>query len=68
MWPVARRRLDQLNRVRSLGELQVPPDNRLERLAGDRAGQHSVRINEQFRICFRWEDGHAYDVDVTDDH
>jgi proteic killer suppression protein len=48
--------------------LRVPPGNRLERLAGDRAGQHSVRINEQFRICFRWEDGHAYDVEVTDYH
>jgi proteic killer suppression protein len=68
LWPVAQRKLDQLNRVRSLGELRVPPGNRLERLAGDRAGQHSVRINEQFRVCFRWEDGHAYDVEVTDYH
>lgn len=68
LWPVAQRKLDQLNRVRSLGELRVPPGNRLERLAGDRAGQHSVRINEQYRICFRWEDGHAYDVEVTDYH
>jgi proteic killer suppression protein len=68
LWPVARRKLDQLNRVRSLGELRVSSDNRLGRLAGGRAGQHGVRINEQFRICFRWEDGHAYDVEVTDYH
>lgn len=46
----------------------MPPGNRLERLAGDRAGQHSIRINEQYRVCFRWEDGHAYDVEVTDYH
>jgi len=68
LWPVARRKLDQVNRVRSLGEMRIPAGNRLERLVGDRAGQHSVRINEQYRICFRWEDGHAYDVEVTDYH
>jgi proteic killer suppression protein len=68
LWPVAQRKLDQLNRVRNLGELRVPPGNRLERLAADRAGQHSIRIYEQCRICFRWEDGHAYDVEVTDYH
>jgi plasmid maintenance system killer protein len=48
--------------------LQVPPGNRLEQLAGDREGQYSIRINEQWRLCFRWEDGNAYEVEVTDDH
>jgi toxin HigB-1 len=60
--------LDQINRVGSLGELAVPPGNRLERLRGDRAGQHSIRINQQYRICFRWEDGHAFEVEITDYH
>lgn len=68
LWPVVRRKLDQLNRVRHLAELRIPPGNRLERLRGDRAGQHSVRINDQYRICFRWEDGYADDVEVTDYH
>lgn len=68
LWPVARRKLDQLNRVRDLAELRVPPGNRLERLRGDRQGQYSIRINEQYRICFRWEDGHADQVEVTDYH
>jgi proteic killer suppression protein len=68
LWPVARRKLDQLNRVRDLAELRVPPGNRLERLRGDRQGQYSIRINEQYRICFRWEDGHADEVEVTDYH
>lgn len=68
LWPVARRKLDQLNRVRHLTELRMPPGNRLERLRGDRAGQRSIRINDQYRICFRWEDGHADQVEVTDYH
>jgi len=68
LWPVARRKLDQLNRVRDLGELAVPPGNCLERLKGNRAGQHSIRINEQYRICFRWENGYADDVEITDYH
>ena len=68
LWPVARRKLDQLNRVRSLRELAIPPGNRLERLKGDRAGQHSVRINQQFRICFRWKSGYAEEVEITDYH
>jgi proteic killer suppression protein len=68
LWPVARRKLTQLNRVIDLHELNVPPRNRLERLRGDRAGQHSIRINEQYRICFRWENGYADDVEVTDYH
>ncbi|MBI3128331.1 MAG: type II toxin-antitoxin system RelE/ParE family toxin [Candidatus Tectomicrobia bacterium] len=68
LWPVVRRKLTQINRVRSLGELSVPPGNRLERLRGNRAGQHSIRINDQYRVCFRWEDGYAGDVEVTDYH
>jgi len=68
LWPVARRKLTQLNRVRTLAELRIPPGNRLERLTGDRAGEHSIRINEQYRVCFRWEGSYADDVEVTDYH
>lgn len=69
LWPIAWRKLDQLNRVRTLDALRIPPGNRLERLRGDRAGQYSIRINDQYRICFRWEDdGHADQVQVTDYH
>ncbi len=68
LWPVVRRKLDQLNRVKDLPELRIPPGNRLERLRGDREGQHSIRINEQYRICFRWEESDAYEVEVTDYH
>jgi proteic killer suppression protein len=68
VWPVARRKLDQLNRVRDLRELAIPPGNRLERLRGNRWGQYSVRINEQYRVCFRWESPDAYEVEVTDYH
>jgi len=57
-----------LNNAQILLELRVPPNNRLEALRGDRAGQHSIRINEQGRICFRWQDGDAYDVVIVDDH
>ncbi|OGG46267.1 MAG: plasmid maintenance system killer protein [Candidatus Handelsmanbacteria bacterium RIFCSPLOWO2_12_FULL_64_10] len=68
LWNVARRKLDQLNRVRDLMDLTVPPGNRLERLRGDRAGQHSIRINEQYRVCFRWENGYADEVEIADYH
>ncbi|MCA1790890.1 MAG: type II toxin-antitoxin system RelE/ParE family toxin [Thioalkalivibrio sp.] len=68
LWPVVRRKLTQLNRVGDLAELKVPPGNRLERLRGDRRGQHSIRINEQYRVSFRWEDGYADEVEVTDYH
>jgi proteic killer suppression protein len=67
-WVVARRKLDQVNRVKLLFDLAVPPGNRLERLAGDRKGQHSIRINDQFRICFRWEAGDAHEVEIADYH
>jgi proteic killer suppression protein len=68
LWAVARRKLTQINRVRELGELAVPPGNRLERLKGDRAGQYSIRINDQYRVCFRWKEGDAYEVEITDYH
>jgi toxin HigB-1 len=68
LWAVVARKLTQLNRVRELRELAVPPNNRLKALQGARKGQHSIRINDQFRICFTWEDGYADDVEVTDYH
>ena len=68
VWAVARRKLDQINRVRELSELSVPPGNRPERLRGNRSRQHSIRINQQYRICFRWEGGHAWEVEITDYH
>ena len=68
IWPVARRKLDQINRVREINELKVPPGNRLERLKGDRENQYSIRINQQYRICFIWEKGHAYEIEITDYH
>ena len=68
LWPVARRKLDQLNRVRELNELKIPPGNRLERLKGTRRAQYSIRINQQFRVCFVWKKGCAYEVEITDYH
>jgi proteic killer suppression protein len=63
-----RRKLTQLNRVRDLRELAVPPGNCLEALFGSRKGQHSIRINQQYRVRFRWEAGYADQVEVTDYH
>ena len=57
-----------LDAAETLGDLLVPPGNRLEKLAGNRAGQYSIRINQQFRICFRWTDAGPEDVEVTDYH
>ncbi len=68
LWPIAHRKLDQLNRVAALRELSVPPGNRLERLRRDRVGQHSIRINEQFRVCFRWNKEYADEDEITDYH
>lgn len=68
IWPVARRKLDQINRVREVSELKAPPGNRLEVLKGNRENQYSIRINQQYRICFTWEEGHAYAVEITDYH
>jgi toxin HigB-1 len=68
VWNIAWRKLDQINRARDLSDLAVPPGNRLERLRGDRAGQHSIRINGQYRVCFSWKDGYADEVEITDYH
>lgn len=68
LWTIAQRKLDQINRVREIGELSIPPGNRLERLRGNREGQYSLRINQQFQICFKWEDGDAYEVEIVDYH
>jgi proteic killer suppression protein len=57
-----------LRRALQLSDLKAPPCNRLEPLSGDRKGQHSIRINDQFRVCFLWRDGNAYDVEITDYH
>jgi proteic killer suppression protein len=65
---VALRRLIQLHASGRLEDLARPPGNRLEPLSGKRKGQHSIRINDQYRVCFVWEDGDAYDVEVTDYH
>ncbi|MBI5419803.1 MAG: type II toxin-antitoxin system RelE/ParE family toxin [Deltaproteobacteria bacterium] len=65
---VALRKLRMLNNATNLNDLRVPPANRLEKLSRDRAGQHSIRINEQWRICFMWREGNAYDVEITDYH
>jgi len=65
---VARRKLMYLHRARTLQDLRVPPGNRLEALKGDRKGQHSIRINDQWRICFSWRDGDAFAVEIVDYH
>jgi proteic killer suppression protein len=67
-WDVARRKLDQLNFAASLEDLRVPPGNQLEALQGDRQGQHSIRINQQYRICFVWTEQGAEDVEIVDYH
>ena len=64
----ANRKLMQLHNARSLHDLSAVPGNRLERLMGDRKGQHSIRINDQWRICFSWRDGDAHDVEIVDFH
>jgi proteic killer suppression protein len=65
---VAMRKLAMLHRAGRLDDLRIPPANRLEALKGGRAGQHSIRINDQFRVCFRWHEGDAYDVEIVDYH
>ena len=64
----ALRKLLMLDAAHDLRDLQVPPGNALEKLLGDRAGQHSIRVNRQWRICFRWRDGDAWDVEIVDYH
>jgi len=68
LWRAAQRKLDQLNAVVSLGSLRVPPENRLEALRAGRQGQHSIRINDQYRICFVWTDEGPERVEITDYH
>ena len=68
IWKVARKKLDQLNAAKGFEELKVPPSNRFEKLRGDREGQHSIRINDQYRICFIWADKDAQAVEITDYH
>jgi proteic killer suppression protein len=64
----ARRKLTMLNNAQSLRDLMVPPGNRLEELHGDRQGQHSIRVNDQWRLCFRWRERDAFDVEIVDYH
>lgn len=66
--PAALRKLRYLDSAATLDDLRIPPGNRLEALKGDRAGQHSIRVNDQWRIVFRWADGNAHDVSVVDYH
>jgi proteic killer suppression protein len=68
LWAIAVRKLDQLDSVISLGELSIPPGNRLESLSGDRKGQYSIRINEQYRICFVWLVSGPGRVEIVDYH
>lgn len=65
---VARRKLRILNNAHDVVDLRAPPNNRLEKLKGDRAGQYSIRINGQWRICFRWQNDAAHDVEIVDYH
>jgi len=68
LWQIAFRKLDQLDSATVLEDLRVPPGNRLEILKGERAGQYSIRINEQYRICFGWSESNAQDVEIIDYH
>lgn len=65
---VANRKLTQLNGAVTLDDLRIPPGNRLESLSGDRAGQHSIHINDQWRLCFIWRNGNVFDVELVDYH
>jgi proteic killer suppression protein len=64
----ARRKMVHIHSAVNLNDLRIPPGNQLHALSGDRKGYHSVRINDQWRICFKWDSGNAYDVEVTDYH
>ena len=68
MWKVAFRKLDQINGATSINDLRIPPGNRLESLKADRSGQHSIRINDQYRICFVWNESGAENVEIVDYH
>ena len=65
---MAQRKLKQLHAAVNLRDMAVFPGNRLEPLKGNRAGQHSIRVNNQYRICFAWKDGHSFDVEIVDYH
>ena len=62
------KKLVMLDAAEQLEDLRVPPGNRLEKLGRERSGQHSIRVNDQWRVCFRWKDGQAYDVEIVDYH
>ena len=68
IWQGATRKLLILDGAESIQDLRIPPGSRLEKLKGDRAGQYGIRINDQWRICFKWLDGHAYEVEIMDYH
>jgi toxin HigB-1 len=68
LWRVAVRKLEALDSAEALQDLRVPPGNRLEQLKGDRAGQYSIRINDRYRICFRWTEAGPEDVEIVDYH
>ena len=68
IWKVAARKLDQIDSVSALSELKIPPSNKLEALSGDRKGQHSIRINDQYRICFVWTESGPDHVEIVDYH
>ena len=68
LWTVARRKLDQLNQAHESYDLKAPPANRFEKLKGDRRGQHSIRINDQYRVCLSWTDRGPENVEIVDYH
>ena len=68
LWRVAARKLEQVDSAGALDDLRVPPGNRLEALRGDRPGQHSIRVNQQYRVCFRWTEAGPEDVAIVDYH
>jgi proteic killer suppression protein len=68
LWPIVARKLDLINAAHALLDLSSPPGNRLEALRGEKKALHSIRVNDQYRIIFRWSEGNAYDVQVTDYH
>ncbi len=65
---IARRKLVWLDAAKDVSDLRIPPGNRLEKLAGDRKGQWSIRVNDQWRLCFEWREGHAWNVELVDYH
>jgi toxin HigB-1 len=65
---IALRKLRMINNAQNIHDLRIPPSNRLEKLGGDRKGQYSIRINDQWRICFVWQDNNAYNVEIADYH